>query len=646
MSARVAVSPLRVDAPGPRTTTDEDHALFSGRAPRAPASASTARPSPWAPTAPSRRRCRSRRRATTPSRCAASTQALVPRTVHVRSRASPPGRRREVLRAAAAHRLRRRDGRPRRQDRAPIVVDGTVLEARASGHRTLVLVDDKRGLRRRARAWRASSSAATSRSRAATRCAPTATSRAPSRRRAADGARDRERLRAPGQAMTLARLAAATAGGGAARRSSRTPRPARRRRWTCSARSRSSRARPPAARAPTGSTPFARVARATPCPRGACESLARRRVGAFARRTPPSSTRTARRTSSARAARSSPSRATAANAGARPPARRRPARRRCSSDDTLVFVDAAGDAVGGARGRRALAHALRAQRHRPARAPAARRRRRRGRDGARSRGARRRGPRARARGAARGRDRRRSSRRSGKVVAVGVERRRLGRGRRARAEPTRAGSFGAPRRGRRRRSPTITRSSRSRPAARTSRRWTSRAATADDAGAVAAAGSGSAPRRARGRRLPAAARAGGRAGRHAGPVRRRDVRASVLADAPAAPRPDGGPAALAPVPHTAPLVDAAGTLVFATADGPSARLGAGTGAEVPRASTWSAGICPPNDRAARRRRRAWPPWARPPSSQLPLRRARRAARWRGPRRRRQSNGWKALIVDE
>lgn len=146
VSARVAVSPLRVDAPCPRTTVDEDHVLISGRAPKgatvsvdgvavtAAADGSFETTLPLPATGDHTVEVR------------ASTQALVPRTVHVTTT-------RVASLADAARSFEQQQ--PIGYDAAmadlagktgsPIVVDGAVVEARASGHRTLVLVDDKRG---------------------------------------------------------------------------------------------------------------------------------------------------------------------------------------------------------------------------------------------------------------------------------------------------------------------------------------------------------------------------------------------------------------------------------------------------------------------------------------------------------------------
>ncbi len=75
---------------------------------------------------------------------------------------------------------------------------------------------------------------------------------------------------------------------------------------------------------------------------------------------------------------------------------------------------------------------------------------------------------------------------------------------------------------------------------------------------------------------------------------------TLLATHPPPASADGGAVALAPVPHTPPLVDAAGTLVFATSDGSigAAHTLATGGASGPARVDLVAGICPPSgDRA-------------------------------------------------
>jgi hypothetical protein len=146
VSARVAVSPLRIDAPCPRTTVDEDHVLLSGRAPKGASvsvdgvTVTVAADGSFDTTVP------------LPAtgdhtvEVRASTQALVPRTVHttvtrvasLADAAKSFEQQQPIGYDAAMTDLAGKTG-------SPIVVDGTVMEARASGHRTLVLVDDKRG---------------------------------------------------------------------------------------------------------------------------------------------------------------------------------------------------------------------------------------------------------------------------------------------------------------------------------------------------------------------------------------------------------------------------------------------------------------------------------------------------------------------
>jgi hypothetical protein len=147
VSARIAVAPLRVDAPGATAVIDEDRILIAGRA--AKGASVTVGGGPVAVTpegafettvavdAPGERTFDVR----------ASTTALAPRTVHVTIA--------RVANLAEAARAFESRG-PVGYDAAmraiavaktgdPIIVEGDVLDARASGHRTLVLVDDRRG---------------------------------------------------------------------------------------------------------------------------------------------------------------------------------------------------------------------------------------------------------------------------------------------------------------------------------------------------------------------------------------------------------------------------------------------------------------------------------------------------------------------
>jgi hypothetical protein len=146
VSARVAVSPLRVDAPCPRSTTDEDHALFSGRAPKGASVSVDGAPVTVGADGSFETTVPLPATGDHTVEVRASTQALVQRTVHVTATrvasmadaAKSFEQQQPIGYDAAMADLAGKTG-------APIVVDGAVVEARASGHRTLMLVDDKRG---------------------------------------------------------------------------------------------------------------------------------------------------------------------------------------------------------------------------------------------------------------------------------------------------------------------------------------------------------------------------------------------------------------------------------------------------------------------------------------------------------------------
>jgi hypothetical protein len=151
VSARVAISPLRIDAPGPIAMVEDDHVLVAGRGPKgasvtldgnsvpvaADGSFETTLPLP----APGDHVAEVR----------GGTPALMPRTIHVTLT--------RVSSLADAARTFEQTQHPIGYDVAmsdiagktgqPIVVEGPVLESRASGHRTLVLVDDRRGCKKR-----------------------------------------------------------------------------------------------------------------------------------------------------------------------------------------------------------------------------------------------------------------------------------------------------------------------------------------------------------------------------------------------------------------------------------------------------------------------------------------------------------------
>jgi hypothetical protein len=146
VSARVAVAPLRVDAPGARTVVDDDRVLVAGRAAKNAGVTVDGAPVPVAgdgsfettvPIAAIGERVVDVRGGTT---------TLMPRTVHVNIRRvanlADAARAFEATGPigydAAMHDLPGNTGRP-------IVVEGEVFESRQAGHRTLFLVDDRRG---------------------------------------------------------------------------------------------------------------------------------------------------------------------------------------------------------------------------------------------------------------------------------------------------------------------------------------------------------------------------------------------------------------------------------------------------------------------------------------------------------------------
>jgi hypothetical protein len=149
VSARVAVAPLRVDAPGTQGVVEEDHVLIAGRAAKGASVTIDGAPVPVAGDGSFE---------TTVSLSAlgdrvidvrGGTAALSPRTVHVTvkrvSSLTDEARAFEAQNPIgydnAVADLSGNAGRP-------IVVEGEVFESRGSAHRTLMLVDDRRGCRK------------------------------------------------------------------------------------------------------------------------------------------------------------------------------------------------------------------------------------------------------------------------------------------------------------------------------------------------------------------------------------------------------------------------------------------------------------------------------------------------------------------
>jgi RNase P/RNase MRP subunit p29 len=150
VSARVAVAPLRVDSPGTRAIVDEDKVLVAGRAAKGASvtvdgAAVTVGPDGAFETlvplpAPGDRTIDVR------GEVHGAAGTLMPRAVHVSvSRVGSLGdaakdfeQQKPLGYDAVMADIVGKTGQP-------IVVDGAVIESRGSGHRTLALVDDKRG---------------------------------------------------------------------------------------------------------------------------------------------------------------------------------------------------------------------------------------------------------------------------------------------------------------------------------------------------------------------------------------------------------------------------------------------------------------------------------------------------------------------
>jgi hypothetical protein len=146
VSARVVVAPLRVDAPGTRGVFDEEHALIAGRAAKGASVTVDGAPVPVAADGAFEATVATGGLGERTIEVRGGTSVLVPRTVHV------------VIKrvASLAEEAKAFEGQKTvgydavMQDLAgsagqPIVVDGEVFESRGSGHRTLVLIDDRRG---------------------------------------------------------------------------------------------------------------------------------------------------------------------------------------------------------------------------------------------------------------------------------------------------------------------------------------------------------------------------------------------------------------------------------------------------------------------------------------------------------------------
>jgi hypothetical protein len=150
VSARVSVAPLRVDAPGAHAVVEDDKVLIAGRAAKGSTVTVDGTPVNIAPDGSFETTVALPAEGDRTIDVRGGTSSLVPRVVHVGvSRVA------HLADAAKAFEQQKTLGYDTVMSDIlhavgqPIVVEGTVLEARGLAHRTLALVDDKRGCARR-----------------------------------------------------------------------------------------------------------------------------------------------------------------------------------------------------------------------------------------------------------------------------------------------------------------------------------------------------------------------------------------------------------------------------------------------------------------------------------------------------------------
>ncbi len=146
VSARVSIAPLRVDAPGAHAVVEEPQVLLAGRAARGASVTVDGAPVTPGPDgafetpidlpAPGERTVAVR--AETASLTARTVRVSIKRVASLKDEAKVFERQKTVGYDVAAKNLAASVGQP-------MVVEGEVIELRGSGHRTLALVDDKRG---------------------------------------------------------------------------------------------------------------------------------------------------------------------------------------------------------------------------------------------------------------------------------------------------------------------------------------------------------------------------------------------------------------------------------------------------------------------------------------------------------------------
>jgi hypothetical protein len=145
-SARVAVAPLRVDAPGTKAVVDDSSALLAGRAAKGSTVTVDGVPVTVGPDGAFETTVPLGSSGDHGIEVRAGTSVLAPRTVHalvtratsLADAAKQFEQQHPIGYDAAMSDIAGKTGQP-------IVVTGEVLDARSSGHRTLALVDDKRG---------------------------------------------------------------------------------------------------------------------------------------------------------------------------------------------------------------------------------------------------------------------------------------------------------------------------------------------------------------------------------------------------------------------------------------------------------------------------------------------------------------------
>jgi hypothetical protein len=156
VSARVAISPLRVDAPLATSVVVGDHVIVAGRAAKGASVTIDGAPATVAADGSFEGTAALPERGDRTVVVRSGTSTLVARTVHLSiarvssllEQARTFEQQKPIGYDAALTQLATVSGAAGAAGGEPMVVDGEVIEPRASGHRMLILVDDKRGCAR------------------------------------------------------------------------------------------------------------------------------------------------------------------------------------------------------------------------------------------------------------------------------------------------------------------------------------------------------------------------------------------------------------------------------------------------------------------------------------------------------------------